>query len=366
MSAERTASNDTEAERLRLPTPLGGEVVGPRCPRCAGSLGSFVHDRRATCRTGSGALWKDPNLSDNAPPYVGLTIHPASQSLFLRALVSAVRSGRVNRGYGWLLQALPTVCWGGQVVLSETTLGNMAVPLTDPSGFSLIFSGSLRNEASESKLIGRLAAQCRTFVDVGAHYGWYARLVSRNNPRCRVVAIEPDPFSVEVLRYNVSEHAHATVIEAAVGSGEGFVTLWRASSRDLSSTVRRTGEPLRVALTTLDRTCSELRIDSVDLVKCDVEGGEADVLRGAHSLIRSDNPPIWMFEVYEDFAREAGVHIQEDIVDVFRASDRHGSFFSSTEDGTVKEIRVMSERKRNNVMWVPRSRRQQFLDAVNA
>jgi FkbM family methyltransferase len=47
---------------------------------------------------------------------------------------------------------------------------------------------------------------------------------------------------------------------------------------------------------------------NISFMKCDVEGGEFLVFRGAEKLLGSKNPPVLMFEAYEKWTNDFGYH----------------------------------------------------------
>src|ERR1700737_539170 len=63
----------------------------------------------------------------------------------------------------------------------------------------------VRNEYEKltADLVARIATSVDTFIDVGAHYGFYSLLAAHHNPRLRILALEPTPVSCEILRRNV-------------------------------------------------------------------------------------------------------------------------------------------------------------------
>src|SRR5262245_34846627 len=61
--------------------------------------------------------------------------------------------------------------------------------------------------------------------------------------------------------------------------------------------------PVRVQAMTLDRVLKNHGLGRVDVVKVDVEGGEAAVFRGARSLLISERAPLVFFE-FADWAEE--------------------------------------------------------------
>jgi hypothetical protein len=102
---------------------------------------------------------------------------------------------------------------------------------------------------------------------VGAQYG-YDALVAAKLTGAPVASFECDPQAVEVIRRNLDANPQLGglihVEEAFVGAGAGQLRL--------DDFAERWGAP--------------------GFVKIDVEGGEADVLRGAARLLRSTHPSL--------------------------------------------------------------------------
>jgi FkbM family methyltransferase len=137
-----------------------------------------------------------------------------------------------------------------------------------------------------------------TAVDVGAWYGPWTAALSRLAGR--VVSIEPNPELARLVR---AAFPAATVVEAAASDRDGTAQLWlppggrgaegtaslergRARSAGAGEAEHRSGRSIAVRRVTLDG----LGLTGVRLIKMDVEGHEAAVLRGAEQTITRDSP----------------------------------------------------------------------------
>jgi FkbM family methyltransferase len=135
--------------------------------------------------------------------------------------------------------------------------------------------------------------------DIGASFGYHTLLLSQivgNNGR--VYAFEPDPTDRDILARNLKiNRAHNTVIEpTAVGVLTGTVRFASFSYPGVSHIATgSTPEDARISTVdciTLDDFVFEKSKPPPTFIKVDVEGGELDVLSGAHRLLKESRPVI--------------------------------------------------------------------------
>ena len=155
-------------------------------------------------------------------------------------------------------------------------------------------------EPAESRLIKDLLGPGDTFVDVGAHIGWFTTIASRCvGSDGFVVACEPYPPNAAALKENLllNEARNVQLVEMAIGSRRGILSL--AFDTDSGATTALDwgpGQRVETLMTTLDEVTAD--VATVALLKMDVEGWEAHVLRGGsktltrtrHVLIEINRP----------------------------------------------------------------------------
>jgi len=141
-----------------------------------------------------------------------------------------------------------------------------------------------------------------TFFDVGANIGLYAVSASnRIGPSGLTVAFEAHPYIFKFLQANVTRNCPGPVLveNLAVGATSGETSIaYNAWNPGMSRIARGAegGEP--VAMVALDDYCQHQRIRTIDYLKIDVEGYEANVLRGARNIIEA-SPDILIQTEYD-------------------------------------------------------------------
>jgi FkbM family methyltransferase len=137
------------------------------------------------------------------------------------------------------------------------------------------------------------------FYDIGANIGFFSLLAARIvGNKGRVVAFEADPEIAARLREHVARNAFGwiTVEEKAVWSEPKTVFFARTNpatspDRGLGHVVSEIApDTIQVSAVSLDDyAVSQL---APDFLKCDVEGAEVEVFRGAQGLLKENRPGI--------------------------------------------------------------------------
>jgi FkbM family methyltransferase len=142
-----------------------------------------------------------------------------------------------------------------------------------------------------------------TFVDCGANIGYFSVLATGLvGPHGRVVAIEANPQTFELLKRNLALNGCGTPVHCAVTTNAGEVDIFVSDMGDVYSSLRTgglvTGDSVRsykVPGRPLDEVVEDLGLDRVHVVKVDIEGGELDVLRSARRTM-TQLRPVWIVE----------------------------------------------------------------------
>jgi FkbM family methyltransferase len=177
-------------------------------------------------------------------------------------------------------------------VEAETDVGRMRLLLADE-----VITPALRRDGRwEADHAAALRARLRpgmTVVDVGANIGYTVLVAARAvAPGGRVIAVEPHPDNVALLRHNADANAPGAVEVVAAAA-------WReAGTVRLAVSGENAGDHRTVALAGERPTVEvpAVRLDDVvagagvDLIKLDCQGCEHVLLAGAGELIARSRP----------------------------------------------------------------------------
>jgi FkbM family methyltransferase len=152
-------------------------------------------------------------------------------------------------------------------------------------------------EVSQVELLPDPVSPMECVVDVGANVGRWSAGISRLTRISKLIAFEPVPDVFHRLRLNTAAFPHIQCVQAAVGASVGQVVMNVERMSELSSVLPITREGRRfhdldesrqerivVPVTTLDDALREY--DEISLLKLDVQGYEAEVLKGAHRTLK--------------------------------------------------------------------------------
>lgn len=145
-----------------------------------------------------------------------------------------------------------------------------------------------------------------TLVDVGANVGLYSALaLSTPGFHGRVLAIEPHAESRRYLQKTIEGNAAAPgaaqIVALAASDRGGTLSLYKNPQNKGDN--RLYPDPLlqgaeNVGADTLDNICRGAGIASAEFVKIDVQGAEAQVVRGAAGLLGASTECVLMTEFW--------------------------------------------------------------------
>jgi len=181
---------------------------------------------------------------------------------------------------------------------------------TDP-----VVSGALHfgvYEKAETRFFQSACRDGMTFLDVGANLGYYTALATRAvGPNGRVLAVEPDPDSFGYLEQTIAANAVGNVeaFPVAASDAPAMLPLYistdnRGDNRLYASSEKR--PQVEVEARPLDALLRENKIETVDLIKIDVQGYEPKVIAGLRETIIASPNLTLLTEFWPQGITEAG------------------------------------------------------------
>ncbi|MBZ0146388.1 MAG: FkbM family methyltransferase, partial [Pseudorhodoplanes sp.] len=165
-----------------------------------------------------------------------------------------------------------------------------------------------RREEEHMLILRRFLRSGMTVFDIGANIGYYV-LIERDliGEAGHIVAIEPSPSNVELLRRNLELNAvtNVTLLEMGVSNRAGQQTFHLSHQSNLN-----TFHPIGSVVPHLNERVIEVEIESVpgmvrrvgrvpDLIRMDVEGHEVEIIEGLLPAIEAGKmAPMILFETH--------------------------------------------------------------------
>jgi FkbM family methyltransferase len=216
----------------------------------------------------------------------------------------ALRAWPFPRGAGRIIDRFfSNLRFANTVEDVATTDGfKMLIMPNDLIGRHIYLTGEF--DRSVVEILCKFARPGDTLLDVGANIGYVSSCFLANVPGSRVVAVEPQPAMVNLLRKNLSQFGASRhqVIAAALSNeaGKGWLhpCIENPGAGRLVQT--KTGDSIAVDLWSAEQLFSFAKIDKLDVVKVDVEGHEEEVIGACADAFKRLRPRAIVFESNSD------------------------------------------------------------------
>ena len=214
-------------------------------------------------------------------------------------------------------------------------------------------------DVSEIAIVARFIGPEEICLDIGAHAGSWTRPLSKLVERGHVYAFEALPYYAKVLKLTMTllRLKNVSVFSYAVIDHNNPVRLiWRDNNgksltglTHVESLLEDTKDAITINSTTVDAFIASQNIRSpVVFVKCDVEGAELMVVRGALKMIEKFRP-VFYLEVESDHCRRYG-YKPSDLFDFFDLQ-KYSAYTISGSDLFITDKRAYSGQ--GDVLFVP-------------
>lgn len=141
-----------------------------------------------------------------------------------------------------------------------------------------------------------LLAEVGTVVDLGANIGMFGAFASSRWPKAQIVAFEPDPGNASIHERLIAANDLSDrwqLVRAAAGNHDGYISFVAGLNATSHAANASSGEPT-VEVPIVDALP---RIQGVDLLKMDIEGGEWSIL--TDQRFREAPPQVVVLEYHQ-------------------------------------------------------------------
>jgi FkbM family methyltransferase len=167
-------------------------------------------------------------------------------------------------------------------------------------------------EIAETAFVKSYLRPGMVFVDVGANIGYYTILAGRLvGSQGIVVAVEPEPWNFQILSRNIRRNRLKNVVPVRMAAGrqpcEGM--LFKSSTNYGDHRLMANGESrarVKIAVDALDNILRVVGERSIDFLKIDVQGYEAEAFAGMSQTLRSRPPRVILVEYWPFGIRAMG------------------------------------------------------------
>jgi FkbM family methyltransferase len=143
--------------------------------------------------------------------------------------------------------------------------------------------------------MGRFVADGRatTIFDIGANIGQSIERFRLHFPKAQIYSFEPSPTTFRELQSRAAGWQDVATFNFAFGPTNGKAML-NENKHSVMNSMLELGERgwgeiekrTEVELRTIDEFCRQEQISSIDILKCDTQGYDLEVLRGAEDMMR--------------------------------------------------------------------------------
>jgi FkbM family methyltransferase len=271
-------------------------------------VGEHDQERGARARATDVVIKSARNAAASAMAWT-LYHAPALEAPYAHAAYAARRVPGLHTLFREATDRLTVRLVNGRRQCRRVKIGSVA-PIFDVSSFTVKgqYFSHVPYEPGATSVLLRLLEPGDTFVDIGANAGYFTVLAAlRVGSAGRVVAFEPNPVVRDQLRRHVELNAIAdrvTIADVALSDrdddgGTLFVSCWPdndgiSSLTPSAETMARGGlrgdATVAVRVRRFDTWSATATLDRIDLLKIDVEGAEAHVLKGMTATFDRSRP----------------------------------------------------------------------------
>jgi FkbM family methyltransferase len=151
-------------------------------------------------------------------------------------------------------------------------------------------------------------------VDIGAHIGYFTRIFSKlTGKNGKVYAFEADPENFNLLQKNTISLKNTKNYQLAITDRAGAIDFYHCETKAGCHSILKDiplnypKKKITVKAEKLDDFVKKENLKKIDLIKMDIEGGEAAALKGMENTLKANANLILLIEFAPAWVAAAGV-----------------------------------------------------------
>lgn len=196
-------------------------------------------------------------------------------------------------------------------------------------------------DPNETAIIEGLIESFDIFINIGANTGYFVcKSLYKGVP---TIAFEPNQYNVKMLLKNVEANKFSTdfhFFPVALSDKDGVLPMYGSyTAASLIDGWMGQKKSNLVPVSTFDMIGTSLIENKSCFVVIDIEGEELNCLKGAHTLLNSDNDIVFLIEVSmgEHFPKD--IEINPNLYETFSLMDSYG-YKAYTADYKLRKIEL--------------------------
>ncbi|WP_017260202.1 FkbM family methyltransferase [Pedobacter arcticus] len=188
---------------------------------------------------------------------------------------------------------------GGHQVFFPEPVKLRPSPSSDFSVFLQVFLDEQYLPVVNFCLFNKL--EIKNILDLGANVGFTSIYLHKAFKKASIYAVEPDENNFKTLKRNTSFLKKLTTINSAVWSHKTFLTPSYQEESDWGKTflVDKNNSENKIETVTIDQLIKDYSLETIDILKIDIEGAEKPVFEGDISFLNKTK--VIAIEIHEDY-----------------------------------------------------------------
>lgn len=217
----------------------------------------------------------------------------------------------------------------------------------------------IRDEIHERRIMLKLIEEGSCIFDIGANMGYYSILYNKIK-NADVYSFEPicTNFEYMVKNFELNNISRKNIFNIGLSDKNQYVDFYynkgshsAASMRNIVNLTEENLEIINCELKTMDSFCEENHIKGIDFIKCDAEGSELLIYKGAIETLKKFRPLVFS-ELCEHHAKMFGYHPNE-VIELFQKMD-YLCMDINPFNGTVNFVKeILPYTPATNFLFVP-------------